>query len=71
MTLEDELRRMGVQESKVSATAEAIRDASVCSTLSVDGILSGLKVLMSLEAPKVDKLDLNRLANYSAGLLKK
>ena len=71
MTVEDELRRMGIPEEKVAAVAKNVRDSAVTSTCSIDGILNGLRMLIQMEKTKALTLDLDRLANYSAGLLKK
>jgi hypothetical protein len=61
VTVEEELRRMGIQEGSVSEVAKAIRNAAVSSTLPVDGILSGLKMIMESEKPKLPTLNTNWL----------
>jgi hypothetical protein len=52
MVVEDELRRMGVQEENVFVVAKAIYDAAVIGTYPVDRVLSGLKILMDKPAPQ-------------------
>lgn len=56
-TVEEELRRMGIQEGSVSEVAKAIRNAAVSGTLPVDGILSGLKMIMDMEKLKPPTLN--------------
>ena len=63
VTLEDELRRMGIPEEKVPVVTKAVFDAAVVSTCSVDGILSSLRILIDLEKPKAQALNADWLVN--------
>ena len=69
MTVEDELRRMGVLEHNVPTLAKVVRDSAVTCVCSTDRILSSIRIMMQRGDDYISKQF--SLANYSAGLLKK
>lgn len=69
MTIEDELRQMGVQEPNVPILAKVVRDSAISCLCSTDAILSSIKIMMQRGDEVIHRQF--SLANYSAGLLKK